>query len=119
MAATLQLASTTASSSVPSPPSSCGDITIIAMLHAQACGVQNIRSLILTVLDPSSAGYARWRDQVLLTLKHYDFTNHVLSDAPPINDPAWEHMESIVLSCIFGMIINKLQDITKEHDVAA
>jgi hypothetical protein len=58
------------------------------MLHVQACGVQNIRSLVSTFLDPSSTGYACWRDQVLLTLNRYELTDHVLSDAPPVNDPA-------------------------------
>jgi hypothetical protein len=44
------------------------------MLHVQAYGVQNIRSLISTILDPSSTGYALWRDQVLFTLKRYELT---------------------------------------------
>jgi hypothetical protein len=68
------------------------------MLHMGACGVQNIHSLISTVLDTSSTGYARWCDQVLLTLKRYELTDHVLSDAPPINDPTWDCMETIILS---------------------
>jgi hypothetical protein len=87
------------------------------MLHAHACGVHNFCSLVSIVLDPSSIGYARWRDQVLLTLKHYELADHVLSDAPPVNDPAWERMEIIVLSWIFSTIIGKLQYIAKEHDV--
>jgi hypothetical protein len=45
---------------------------------------------------------------VLLTLKRYDHANHVLSNAHPINDPVWEHMESIFLSWIFGTIIDEL-----------
>jgi hypothetical protein len=104
----LQLASINASSSAPPSPSSGGDTTIVAMLHAQAYRVQNIHSPVSTVLDPSSTGYARWHDQVLLTLKCYDLIDHVLSDAPRINDPAWERMMSIVLSWIFGMITGEL-----------
>jgi hypothetical protein len=77
-AAAPQLAPTTTSSSTPPFPSSGGDATVIAMLHAQAYGVQNIHSLVSTVLDSSSVGYARWHDQDLLTLKHYELTNHVL-----------------------------------------
>jgi hypothetical protein len=54
-AATLQLVSTTAfSSSTPPPPPSGGDAVIVAMLQAQAFRVQNIHSLVLTVLDPAS-----------------------------------------------------------------
>jgi hypothetical protein len=59
------------------------------MLHTQSCGIQNIHSLVLTVLDHSSTGYVCWRDQILLTLKRYELANHILSDAPPINDPTW------------------------------
>jgi hypothetical protein len=70
-------------------------------------------------MHPSSIGYARWCDQVLLTLKHYDLANHILSDAPPINDPAWEHMKSVVISWIFDTITGKLQDMAKECGVAA
>jgi hypothetical protein len=117
--AALHLAPTTASSSTPPTPSSGGDAIIVAMLHTQAYGVQNIRSLVSTVLDPSSTGYAHWRDQVLLTLKRYELTDYVISDDPLVNDPAWDRMETVVLSWIFGMITGELQDITKEHGVVA
>jgi hypothetical protein len=80
--ATLQLVPTTASSSAPPPPPSGGGAVAVAMLHTLACGVQNIRSLVSTIIDHSSTGYVRWHDQVLLTLKCYDLTDHVLSDAP-------------------------------------
>jgi hypothetical protein len=89
------------------------------MLRVQACGVLNIRSLVLIVLDPSSTGYAHWCNQVLITLKVYELIDHVLSNAPPINDPAWDHMETIVLSWIFDMITSELQDIAKKHSVTA
>jgi hypothetical protein len=92
----LQLASTTASSfRAPPPPPSGGDLAVVAMLHAQACGVQNIRSLVLTVLDPSSTRCAHCRDQVLLTLKRYELIDHVVSNALPIKDPAWDRMETM------------------------
>jgi hypothetical protein len=97
VATVLQLTLSTASSNAPPPPPSRGDTVVVAMLHAQVCGAQNIRSLVSIVLDPS-AGYARWRDQVLLTLKRYDLADHGLSDAPPVNDPAWERMENVVVS---------------------
>jgi hypothetical protein len=60
--AALQQAPTTASSSEPPPPPFGGDAVIIAMLHVQANGVQNICSLVSTVLNPSSLGYACWCD---------------------------------------------------------
>jgi hypothetical protein len=86
--AALQLASTTTySSSAAPPPSSVGDAVIVNMLHGQACGLQNILSLASTILDPSFIGHAHWRDQVLLTLKCYKLTDHILSDASPVNDP--------------------------------
>jgi hypothetical protein len=108
VAATLQLASTTASSSAPPPPRSRGNAAVVTMLHAQACRVQNLHSLESTVLDAPSTCYAHWHDQVLLTLKHYDLTDHVLSNTPLINDSAWERMESVVISWIFSTIINEL-----------
>ncbi|KAG8047807.1 hypothetical protein GUJ93_ZPchr0008g12093 [Zizania palustris] len=44
------------------PPGIDTEASIIATLHTQACGVQNIRSLVPITLDPSSAGYARLHD---------------------------------------------------------
>jgi hypothetical protein len=60
--ATLQQAPTTASSSAPPPPPFGGDAIVVATLHVQSNGVQSIRSLVSTVLNPSSPGYAYWRD---------------------------------------------------------
>jgi hypothetical protein len=117
--AALQLALTTTFSCVPPSPSSGGDTAVDTTWHTQVYGVQNIRSLVSSVLDPSSIGYAQWCGQVLLSLKHYDLADYVLSDAPPINDPTWECMESVVLYWIFGTITGKLQDIAKEHKITA
>jgi hypothetical protein len=74
----------------------------------QASRVQNILSHVSTILDPSSIGYARWRNQVLLTLERYDLSDHVLSDAPTVNDPSWVCMESVVISWIFSTITGEL-----------
>jgi hypothetical protein len=52
-------------------------------------------------------------------LKHYELVDHVLYDAPPINDLACDRMETIILFWIFGMITGELEDIAKEHDIAA
>ena len=47
------------------------EATIVANLHAQAAGVQNIRTLVPIVLDPTSTHYDRWHDLVLLVLERY------------------------------------------------
>jgi hypothetical protein len=51
-------------------------------------------------------------------LKHYELADYILFDTPPINDLAWDHMETVILSENFGMITGELQDIAKEHGVA-
>jgi hypothetical protein len=99
------------SAAVPTPPPIEDEYAVIANLHAQACGVQNIRNMIDIVLDPSSTNYARWRDQVMLTLERYKLAAHVLLDTPPANDPSWKRMDSVVVSWIFGTISIDLQDI--------
>ena len=43
-------------------------------LHAQAVAVQNIRSLVLIVLDVNSGSYSKWHEQFLLTLGKYSVT---------------------------------------------
>jgi hypothetical protein len=50
--------------------------------------VLNIRSLVSVVLDSSSTHYARWRDNVLLTLRRCALADHVLSDATFPDVPA-------------------------------
>ena len=54
---------------------------MVAQLHLQAVGIQNIRVLVTVLLDPTSS-YGRWRDQVLLTLRRYALDDHVLLDTP-------------------------------------
>ena len=60
--------------------------------------------MIGIVLDPSSTNYARWRNQVMLTLERYELVAHVLLDTPPANDPSWKRMDNVVISWIFGTI---------------
>src|SRR6266540_5202736 len=88
---------------------------VIASLHAQVAGVQNIRSLVPNVLNPASSTYARWRDLVLLTLQRYALDDHVLTDAGYLLVPSWRRMDSVVLSWIVGTITVELQDIVREH----
>ena len=71
-----------ASSSNQAPPAGSGaryDPTdpMVAQLHLQAGGVQNIRVLVSVLLDPASSSYGCWRDQVLLTLHRYALDDHV------------------------------------------
>jgi hypothetical protein len=54
---------------------------LVAQLHYQAGGVQNIRLLVPVILEPESPSYARWRDLFLLTLRRYALDDHVLVDA--------------------------------------
>ena len=56
-----------ASSFRQAPPAGSGaryDPTdpMVAQLHLQAAGVQNIRALVTVLLDPTSSSYERWRD---------------------------------------------------------
>jgi hypothetical protein len=107
------------SATAPTPPPIRDESVVIANLHAQACGVQNIRNMIGVVLDPSSTNYTRWRDQVMLTLERYELAAHVLLDTPPANDPSWKRMDNVVVSWIFGTISIDLQDIAWERGISA
>jgi hypothetical protein len=87
----------------------------IANLHLQAPGVQNIRSLVSVILDSSSAQYARSRENMLLTLRHYALANHVLSDDSFVDVPAWDRMDMLVKSWFFGTVSPALQDVTHQR----
>jgi hypothetical protein len=84
------------------------EVAVIANLHLQASGVQNIRSLVSVILDGSSAHYARWRENVLLTLRRYALSDHVLSDDSFVDVPAWDRMDMLVKSWLFGTISPEL-----------
>jgi hypothetical protein len=95
------------------------EAAVIANLHLQASGVQNIRSLVSVVLDSSSVHYARWRENVLLTLRRYALADHVLSDDSFVDVPAWDMMDMLVKSWIFGTISPELQDVTRQCGLTA
>jgi hypothetical protein len=86
------------------PPSGSGprpDPTdpMVAQLHLQAAGVQNIKALVSVLLDPMSSSYGRWRDQVLLALRRYALDDHVLLDTPvEARDVVWLRLDSITMS---------------------
>jgi hypothetical protein len=114
--AAVQLIEASAPPSTPAPNGSSSstdddyEAAIIANLHVQASSVQNIRSLVTVVLDASSAHYARWRDNVLLTLWRYALSDHVLSDDTFIRVHAWDRMDMAVKSWLYGTISFELQD---------
>ena len=56
-------------------------------LQDQAVGIQNIRSLVHSVLDLATGNYNRWRDQFLLAVGKYSLEDHVLHDTPAPNFP--------------------------------
>jgi hypothetical protein len=55
------------------------EAAVIANIHVEAIGVQNIHSLITVSLDLSTH-YARWRDNIMPTLERYSLFVHVLLD---------------------------------------
>ena len=110
-----------ASFSRQAPPAGSGaryDPTdaMVAQLHLQAAGVQNIRALVTVLLDPTSSSYERWRDQVLLALRHYALDDHVLLDTLiEAQGVAWLRLDSVAMSWIFGTISLDLQDQVRTH----
>ncbi|XP_034585377.1 uncharacterized protein [Setaria viridis] len=94
----------------PPPDAASLEALAVANLHAQAAGVQNIRSLVSVVLELSSPHYNQWRDLVLLTLGRYSLADHVTSDVV-VDTPAWHRMDCVVLSWIYGTVSTKLMDL--------
>jgi hypothetical protein len=69
--------------------------------------------VVTIVLEPSSPDYKRWRDLVLLTLRHYALDDHVLSD---VADPSvyWARLDSIMVTWILGTLSPELHEIVRE-----
>ena len=89
---------------------------MVAQLHLQAAGAQNIKALVSDLLDPTSSSYGRWRDQVLLALRRYALDDHVLLDTPvEARNLVWLRLDSVALSWIFGTLSLDLQDIVRTH----
>jgi hypothetical protein len=82
-------------------------------MHAQPASLQNIRSVVTIILEPSSPDYKRWRDLVLLTLRCYALDDHVLSNAA---DPSvyWARLDSIMVTWILGTLSPELHEIVRE-----
>jgi hypothetical protein len=78
---------------------------LVAQLHLQTGSVQNIRLMVLVVLEPESPSYACWRDLLLLTRCRYALDDHVLCDPTGVAPTAaWVRLDSIVLTWIVGTI---------------
>jgi len=73
--------------------------------------MQNIRSLVLIILDVNSGSYSKWREQFLLTLGKYSLQDHVLQDDPPRPSPDWVRMDCVVRSWLHGTLSSDLVDI--------
>jgi len=83
---------------------------MVAQLHLQAAGVQNIKALVTVLLDPTSS-YGCWRDQVLLALRRYALDDHILVDTPvEARDVVWLRLDNVAMFRIFGTISLDLQD---------
>jgi hypothetical protein len=54
--------------------------TVVAKLHIQSAAMMNIHSLMNIILDATSSNYARWRDNMMLTLTRYALIDHIESD---------------------------------------
>jgi hypothetical protein len=108
----------------PTPPLTpvCGaapsngdyEAVVIANVHVQATGVQNIR-LISVTLDLSSMHYTRWRNNVWLTLERYSLFDHVLMDTTYVGVPSWDRMDSIIKLWIYDTISPDMQDVTRQR----
>jgi hypothetical protein len=88
---------------------------VIANIHVQATGIQNIRSLIFVTLDLSSVQHARWCDNILLTLGRYSLSDHVLLDTTSVSVPAWDRMDIVIKLWIWGTISPDLQDVVQQR----
>jgi hypothetical protein len=89
------------------------DLTLTAHLHAQAAGLQNIRSVVMIILDPPSPDYKRWHNLMLLTLHRYAHDDHILSD---VVDPSvyWARLDNIMVTWILGTLSPELHEIIRE-----
>jgi hypothetical protein len=94
--------------------SSLYDNTVVTNLHILAAAVSNVRSLVNIVLDAMSDNYVWWRDNMLLALTRYAFTDHVESDDAFPDNTGWTKMDAIVLSWL-NTISPDLMEVVRER----
>jgi hypothetical protein len=82
-------------------------------MHLQAAGLQNVRSVVMIILEPLSPDYKRWRDLVLLTLHRYALDDHVLSD---VANPSvyWARLDNIMVTWILDTLSLELYKIIRD-----
>lgn len=95
------------------------EAALVANLHAQAAGVQNIRALVPVVLDLLSPQYNKWRDLMLLVCGRFSLSDHILRDATFPDVPSWHRMDCVVLSWIYGTISAELMEIVRARGTTA
>jgi hypothetical protein len=79
----------------------------------QAIGIQNIRLVVIIILEPLSPHYKRWHDLVLLTLHRYALDDHILSNVAD-SSIYWAWLDNIVVTRIFGTLSPKMHEIIWE-----
>jgi hypothetical protein len=79
----------------------------------QAVDLQNIRSIVTIILEPSSPDYKRCRDLVLLMLRRYALDDHVLSDVTDLFVD-WARLNITMVTWILGTLSLELHEIIQE-----
>jgi hypothetical protein len=70
-------------------------------LHVQAADLQNIRSVVIIVLEPSSPNYRQWCNLMLPTLRRYALDNHILFNVAD-QSVYWARVDIIMMTWILG-----------------
>jgi hypothetical protein len=89
------------------------DVILVVHLHAHVASLQNIRSVVTIILEPSSPHYKWWCNFVLLMLRRYALDDHILSG---ITDPFiyWARLDIIVVTWILDTLSLELHEIVQE-----
>jgi hypothetical protein len=87
---------------------------LVTNLYVQATTVPNVCQLVNIMLDTTSSNYAIEHDLMLMVPTWYSLTDHVLSDDPFTDDPAWTRMDVVVLCWLTNTITTDLQEVVRE-----
>jgi len=80
-----------------------------ATLHSQANAVLNIKILSPVTLEKVANNYGCWSSMFLVVLGKYNLLDHVLADDSYPARSAWKTMDCCVLTWIYCMVSNDLQ----------
>jgi hypothetical protein len=89
------------------------DAALTAHMRVQADSLQNIRSVVTIVLEPSLPHYKQWCDLMLLTLCHYALDDHILSDIADLS-VYWARLDNIMVTWILGTLSPEFYEIIRE-----